>query len=896
MARTTPLLHQYRTIKSEHPDAILFFRLGDFYEMFERDAEVAARELDLTLTSKPVGKDVRVPLAGIPWHQMESYALRLTRRGYRVAVCDQLEDPKKAKGIVRRGVTRILSPGTAVSEDEAARNLYVALVSGAPDGEVGFAVALADLSTGEMEVGRFETPEETLDALLVAGPREVFHFETPPPALAALLERYRARVPEALVEKLPSWTAEPSWGVEVLKKHLGGRLEGYGLREEAEETVALGALLAHLKETQGGALPHFTTVRRIDARKGFFALDEATAAHLEVIEPAAAGTGRAGPTLFSTIDATKTAMGKRLLRRALLAPLTDPAAIVRRADAVAELVEDAERRRRLREALAGIADLERLLGRAAVRAASPRELLRLGRSLAAVREVAAALDGVRAAALVEAADGLDGVPEVEGEILAALVEDPPLRETEGGLIRENYDEELDAIRAGAADARKYLAELQERERKRTGIASLRVKYNKVFGYFIEVTKANLDKVPPDYERRQTLANAERYTTPEMRRAEACVLGAAERATAREVEIFRDLIEATLRRAARIRSTAARVAEVDFLQSLAETAAARGWVRPEILPTETRRSEPPTRRSEPRIEIEDGRHPVLERTVERFIPNDFTADDDARFFLITGPNMGGKSTYLRQTALIVLLAQIGSFVPARRARIAPVGAIFSRVGASDRIAEGLSTFMVEMVETASILRRAGPDALVLLDEVGRGTATYDGLSIAWAVSEFLLGKGATVLFATHYFELTDLARLHRTVRNRSVAVREWKDEVVFLHEIVSGPADRSYGIEVAKLAGLPEAVVRRAREILRRLEMSSVTADGTPRVADAADDAPLQGDLFGAGAVRDAGASAVPPAVRALVERTAALDPDDLSPRAAHAVLCELVELAKAARA
>ena len=835
---STPLMQQYREIKGRHRDAILLFRMGDFYEMFEDDAEVAARTLGLTLTSRNNGGASEVPLAGVPVKAASVYIKRLVERGFRVAICEQVEDPKLAKGIVRREVIEVVTPGAVMSDDllEERRNTF--LVALASDG-TRTGLAAADLSTGEF--------------VLESGPA---------PALEAALQRYNPSeviVPEGaaalappgvLVTRRERWEFDPALAGEDLARRFElASLDGLGLGPEDTLAVgAAGALLRYLTELQPGGVPQLCrpVARRTE---GQLHVDAMTRRNLELVEPLRPGGEDA--TLLAVVDRTMTPMGARLLRAWLLAPLTDPAAIATRLNAVAALVADEPRRASIREALDGVRDLERLGARAAARRATPRDLGALRTSLERLPPLAAAI-----ADLYDLGAGFDLLPDLAAGLAAALVDRPPAALGDGDVIRPGHTPALDELRALRDGGRAYIAALQARERARTGIGSLKVGYNKVFGYYIEVTRANRDAVPADYERRQTLSGAERYVTPELKAYEAKVLGAEEEIAALEEHVFVQLRDVAGRAIRRIQDTAARVAAADVLASLAEVAARSGYTRPEVVDGFA-------------LDIEAGRHPVVERVMPReaFIPNDLHLDAERQIMIVTGPNMAGKSTVLRQAALLVILAQAGSFVPARSARIGVVDRLFTRVGASDDLARGQSTFLVEMSETASILHNATRRSLVLLDEIGRGTSTYDGVAIAWAVAEHLHERiGCKAVFATHYHELTQLAERYPRIVNFNVAVHESGDDVIFLHRLRPGGADRSYGIHVGRLAGLPAEVLDRARAVLRSLEAGHRVAS-TPSPAD-------QLALFA-------------PAENPVLAELRALDLDGLTPREALARLADL---------
>ena len=796
----TPLMAQYREIKARHTNAILFFRMGDFYEMFYEDAEVAARALDLTLTSRNNGAAAEVPLAGIPVKAAADYVRRLVQQGYRVAICEQIEDPKVAKGIVKRAVVETITPGAAFSDDllDASRNTFLAAIALGSDG-VG--LAAADLSTGEFRLVR--CTREDLDAVLARlAPRELLV------ATGTSLEGV-TRADDLLITPREGWEFDPALASDALVQHFGvASLEGFGLEAMADAPAigAAGALLRYLKELQPGGVPHLMRPT-IERPGGVMPLDEMTRRNLELVDSLRTTDDTSG-TLLGVLDRTQTPMGARLLRQWILAPLTEVAAISARLDAVQSLVDDALAREALRTALDGVRDIERLAGRTAALRATPRDLRALGDSLARLPAVHQALSRLTArGTLAVIAESWDDAASIAAEIQRTLVERPPLSYGDGETVAIGIDATLDELRAIAAGGKDAIAALQAAERDRTGIASLKVGYNRVFGYFIEVTNAHKAAIPEDYQRRQTLTGAERYITPALKEFEEKVLHATERMEVLEREIVESLRARIGSAIARLQAVARRCAELDGLASLAEVAAREGYVRPVV---DEGRS----------LEIVRGRHPVVERMMprDRFVPNDVTLTPEARLIILTGPNMAGKSTILRQIGLIVLMAQMGSYVPAASARIGVADRVFTRVGASDNLVRGQSTFMVEMAETSAILHTATARSLVLLDEIGRGTATWDGLSIAWAVSEHLHERvGCKTVFATHYHELTQLADEFDSVRNYNVAVQEAGDRIVFLHRLMEGGADRSYGIEVGRLAGLPDPVIARARALLRVLE-------------------------------------------------------------------------------
>jgi DNA mismatch repair protein MutS len=803
----TPLMQQYRDIKARHPQSILFFRMGDFYEMFEDDAKLAARELGLTLTSRNNGGAAEVPLAGVPVKAATEYLRRLIAKGHRVAIAEQIEDPKLAKGVVRRAVVETVTPGTVLTDDWLVRNRNNYVVGLDPRGEPA-GLAVLDVTTGEL----------TLEVVASVD-------------LANALARYEARelvlpadtgvpTPGATVTIREAWEFDAELAREdLMRTYAIASLDGLGIAPEDRPALgAAGALLRYARELKPGGLPHLahpTVVRRGDV----LPLDEMTRRNLELVEPLRAGAE--GATLLEVIDRTLTPMGGRLLRRWLLAPLIDPLAINARLDAVQVLVGDGRGRERLREALDGVRDLERLAGRAALGRATPREMGALRDSILRLPDVAGALGGLvsreQSALLETGARELDLLTDVGDELARALVERPPAQLDEGDSIKPGYDRELDEVKAARDGGKQYIAGLQARERESTGIGSLKVGFNKVFGYYIEVTHAHRERIPSDYERRQTLTGAERYVTPELKEYEAKVLGAEERIAAREAEVLDALRRRVGDAITRVQATAGHLARLDAWAALADVAERERYVRPDVT-------------DEFALELEGSRHPVVERMMAReaFIPNDVRLDDGGRVVLLTGPNMAGKSTLLRQVGLCVVLAQLGSFVPCKRARIGVADRVFTRVGASDNLVRGQSTFMVEMSETSAILHGATARSLVLLDEIGRGTSTYDGVAIAWAVTECLHNTiGCKTIFATHYHELTQLTEELEHVRNFNVAVREIGQEVVFLHRLEPGAADRSYGIHVGRLAGLPEPVVTRAWQVLKLLEAGHHVAKQRP---------------------------------------------------------------------
>jgi len=826
---TTPMMEQYFRIKSGLPDAILFFRLGDFYEMFYEDAAVGSRVLEIALTSRQ-----KVPMCGVPYHAVAQYSAKLLRRGYKVAICEQVEDPKTAKGVVKREIIKILTPGTAVEVDpEAAKeNVYIAGLIVDPE---GWGLALIDLSSGEMRVceGTAGETKRLTDELAKASPKEIVHPEGEENAAAPFLKN--GDLKSIVRSPVEPWAFDFTQARHFLLDHFKvSTLAGFGLEGKARAVAAAGGLLFYLKRVRKDSLALVHRLSFLPAGDACV-LDPATIRNLELVKNLR--DQKVENSLLDVIDFSVTPMGGRLLRNRLLAPLLDPAEIGRRLDAVGELLNDTIQRSEIREALKGILDLERLTGKIALSAAHPRDFVALKRSLLPLPGILMLLKLFSAAQLSEIRAGWDCAEDVAALLEKAILDEPAFLMTEGGLFKDGYNPELDELRSISRSGKSFIAMLEKRERDRTGISSLKVRYNRNFGYFIEVTKANLGQVPTDYFRKQTLVSSERFLTPELKEYEDKVLHAEERIGVLEFKLFGELREKVAKETPRLLRIASAVAQLDVLAGLAELAARRNYVRPEVDDGGL-------------LEIRDGRHPVVETMgLEPFIPNDTHLDrGEDQIHIITGPNMGGKSTYLRQTALIVILAQMGSFVPAKSARIGVVDRIFTRIGAMDFLSVGQSTFMVEMIETASILHNATPRSLILLDEIGRGTSTFDGLSLAWAVAEYLHDREevrAKTLFATHYHELTELALTHPRIKNAHVTVKEWKDEIVFLRKIAAGPSDQSYGIHVAKLAGIPSPVVVRAREILFNLEKRELDEAGRPTLAmsETVKPDPGQGLLF-----------------------------------------------------
>ena len=886
----TPAMRQYLDAKRQHRDAIVFFRMGDFYEMFYEDALVAARSLDLTLTSR--SKDAGgagIPMCGIPFHAVDGYLAKLVGKGLRVAICEQVEDPRKAKGLVKREVVRVVSPGTLTDAHylEAREPAYLMAIVRA-ESDV-FGAALIDLSTGEFTTAEYRGADglqAIADEIAVLRPREVVL-----PAESNVLER----LPDIGRLQIPVTTAEP-WGFEPRAAHhtlldqlKAHGLKGFGLDGRTAAIQAAGGLVSYLRDTQKAGLAHVRSIR-FKTAVDCLIVDPITLRHLEVL------TGSEGivkGSLLHEIDRTVTAMAGRLLRAWLLRPLCALERIRDRLDAVEDLAFRSTDRGKFREALKSVQDLERLVARAALGTAGPRDLVSLRQSIAAVPRIRTVLADTQAPLLRSLIAELDDLVDVRDLIERTLVDEPGALARDGGFTRAGIDAELDDLKAISQSGRQVIAEMEERERARTGIHSLKVRFNRVFGYYIEISKSNLHAAPPDYQRKQTIAGGERFTTPALKEYETRILGADERILERELEIFETLRCRVAAEAPRIQDTARALATLDVLAALAETAAISNFTKPHV------------HEGDEFLAV-DARHPVVERyTAGAFVPNDIDLNGSTRqLVILTGPNMGGKSTYLRQTALLPLLAQIGSFVPAKDAKLPIVDRIFARVGAADNIARGQSTFMVEMQETANILHTASSRSLVVLDEIGRGTSTFDGLSIAWAVAEYLATNSRArpkTLFATHYHELTDLADALPGVINAHVAAREWKDDIVFLRKIMPGRSDRSYGIQVARLAGLPSVVIARAKEILGGLERDELSRGGRPTLSGAPGD-PRASQLALFARPTDASldtfsvgmeADLQPRLARktAIAQRLQDLDVDDTTPRRALELLAELKKLA-----
>jgi DNA mismatch repair protein MutS len=861
-------MRQYFEAKRQYRDAIVFFRMGDFYEMFYEDALTAARALELTLTSR--SKDASggaIPMCGVPFHAADGYIARLVKKGFRVAVCEQMEDPRKAKGVVKREVIRVVSPGTLTDSGyldarEPAFLMAIAPAEPAP----AYGVALLDLSTGEFTTAEYHGAagrQALADELAILKPKEIVAPDGFAEAAALAAEvRVSARVTHA-----DGWTFDHESARRTLLEQLQARsLAGFGLEERTAAVRAAGALVQYLRDTQKADLAH---VREVAFRAGADCLvvDATTLRNLEVLE--ATDGGRTG-SLLHEIDRTMTSMGGRLIRAWMLRPLLTLERIQDRLDAVEDLAFRSTERAKLRDALKSVHDIERLVARASLGIAGPRDLVSLRQSIAVVPRVRLVLGELQAPLVRSVVAELDDLADLRDELDRTLVDEPPAVARDGGMIRDGVDAELDGLRTISRSGKLNIAQMEEAERARTGIQSLKIRYNRVFGYYIEISKSNLGSVPADYHRKQTIAGGERFITPALKDYEEKVLGAEERILERELALFEAIRGRVAAAAPRIQDTARGLATLDVLSALAETAAAQNYTKPMM-------------HAGDELTAVDVRHPVVERHVaEAFVPNDVALDAAARqLVILTGPNMGGKSTYLRQTALLCLMAQAGSFVAAKSAKLPIVDRIFARVGASDNIARGQSTFMVEMQETANILHSATSRSLLILDEIGRGTSTFDGLSLAWAVAEHLASNPRArpkTIFATHYHELTDLADALTSVANYHVVVREWQDDIVFLRKVVPGRSDRSYGIQVARLAGMPPPVVARAREILNGLERDELSRGGRPSLSAAAGDGSRQLGLFQV---------AAPAADDPTVLKLRTLDVDNLTPLQALTLLAEL---------
>lgn len=873
----TPMMRQYFDAKERHPDEVLFFRMGDFYEMFYEDAELAADVLGITLTARSKDKSGKIPMAGIPVKSMENYLRRLVEAGHRVAICEQVEDPKEASGIVDRQVVRVVTPGTFVEADSLDDSAPLHLAALVPE-EGGLGLAWVDLSTGRFFAEDLAAAVSWEEALLRVAPAECLFPEGAPTTELPQLQWLTEQFPRCAQTAFPEWHFDRDTGRERLLAHFGTRtLEGFGCEHLAAGLRAAGALIHYLHETQKQALGHISKLVPGNSTQRL-RLDAATHRALDLVE--VARTGERHGSLLGHLDRTRTPMGARQLREWLTAPLVDRAEILARQQAVAALVDDDDRREQLQQSLRSVRDIERLVSRLPMGRINGRDLRALAQSLGVVPELKNQLEVFEARVLVGIDEQLprEALLEVATAIDEAVVDEPPITIKEGGIIRDGFDPELDELRSVSRAGVDWIAKFQAEEAERSGISNLKVGYNRVFGYYIEVTHTHREKIPEDYTRKQTLKNAERYITPALKEQEAKVLGARERAEELEFELFNRLRSQLESNLTLLQNTAEALARLDALVSLARVAVSEEYVIPMVV-------------DEPVLLIEDGRHPVISSGPARsdFTPNDVylgagvRTEDEARdtwsdgtLAVITGPNMSGKSTYIRQAALITILAQMGSFVPAQKAIVGIADKIFTRVGAADDLTRGQSTFMVEMNETANILNNATERSLVILDEVGRGTSTLDGISLAWAIAEHLIEPlQARTLFATHYHELTELEeRFPNAAKNLNVAVREWRDEIVFLHKIVPGGTDKAYGIHVARLAGLPQQVLHRSRAILGHLENQSSQG---PVPAPAPNSDFQQLDLFS-------------PQNDAVTQRLRSVDPNELSPREALQLLFELQEL------
>ena len=810
MPELTPMMQQYMETKKQCPDCILFYRLGDFYEMFFEDALTASKELELTLTGRSCGQEERAPMCGVPYHAVEGYLTKLVNKGYKVAICEQLEDPKLAKGLVKRDIVRVVTPGTNLNIQslEESKNNYLMCITYTP---AGIGISAADVTTGDFYVTEVEDIRKLMDELMKYEPSEIIcndAFLVSGVDVADLRGRLHISV-----NALESYMFDDEGCKKVLMKHFKvNTLIGLGIEDFPNGLIAAGALLQYLYETQKSNLEHFTHIYPYLTSK-YMLLDSSTRRNLELTETLREKQKRG--SLLWVLDKTKTAMGGRTLRSYIEQPLIEKADMERRLDAIEELNNDSFSRDEIREYLNPIYDLERLLAKVTYKTANPRDLIAFRNSLEMLPHIKTVLSNFRKEELTRINEEIDGLEDIYQLILQSIEEEPPITIREGGMIRDGFDETIDRLRSAKRDGKTWLAELEEQDRERTGIKNLRIKYNKVFGYYFEVTNSYKDLVPEDYVRKQTLANAERYTTPRLKELEDTILNAEDKLQTLEYDLFCKIRDSVAMELERIQRTAKAIARLDVYASLSVISERNHYVRPKL-------------NEKGIIDIKEGRHPVVEQMInnELFIANDTYLDNGNHCIsVITGPNMAGKSTYMRQSALIVLLAQIGCFVPAKSANIGIVDRIFTRVGASDDLASGQSTFMVEMNEVANILRNATSNSLLILDEIGRGTSTFDGLSIAWAVIEHISNRkilGAKTLFATHYHELTELEGKMNNVNNYCIAVKECGDDIVFLRKIVKGGADRSYGIQVAKLAGVPDMVIDRAKEIAEQLSDNDIT--------------------------------------------------------------------------
>ena len=877
--KITPMLQQYLEIKNMHEDAILFYRMGDFYEMFFDDAVVAAKVLGITLTSRSSkNSDNRIPMCGVPFHAASSYLAKLVKTGHRVAVCEQVEDPRQVQGgkIVKREVVRVVTPGVTIEEqllDDKSNRYLAALFLSTKKGVVGaYGLSFLDITTGEFLVSEHNSLESALDELSRMSPAELLLDESKQEESLALVTTLQAQLPSLCLTPRAPHTFQPETAREALLEHFQTvNLAGYGCEHLKTGVNAAGALLQYVSETQKTACSHIEKITPMDL-DDVLIIDEASRRNLELTRTIVGGD-RQG-SLLETIDTTCTPMGARLLNKRLLFPLRDVEGIQARLQAVEELFADLSLRQNLRKLLTEVYDLERLNSRVVLGSANARDLLAIRNSLARLPEIKKLFDGINQGLLRKIVDDIDEIPDMQNLLTRSIRDDAPLTLREGKVIKEGFHEELDELIAILRDGRSMILALEAKERERTGIGNLKIGFNKVFGYFLEVSRGQLANVPDYFIRKQTLVNAERYITPDLKEFESKVVGADEKRLALEYTIFTDIRQQVAAASKQLLKTAACLARLDYFACLADTARHNKYVKPRV-------------NDSSEITISEGRHPVIEKTLPagRFVPNDIHLDQEKEeVLIITGPNMAGKSTVLRQTALSVLMAQMGSIVPAEQAEIGVVDRIFTRVGAMDDLRRGQSTFMVEMNETANILNNATEKSLVILDEIGRGTSTFDGLAIAWAVAEELVsknGRGVKTIFATHYHELTELALTRQRVKNYNIAVREWNDSIIFLHKLMKGGTSRSYGIQVAALAGVPQQVVERAKEILKNIETGEFNHQGEPRIAarkkEPAGSHPSQLSLFGRG----------PDPIRDKLKK---VKPDDLSPLEALNLLYELKKL------
>ncbi len=818
MSAATPVMRQFLEIKSHYQDAILFFRLGDFYEMFMDDAVTASRVLGITLTSRNKGDKDAIPLCGIPYHSSQGYIAKLVSNGYKVAICEQVEDPKTSKGIVKREVVKVVTPGLVTDTDtlEPKENNYLLALVGDP--EAGYGLAHIDITTGEFRVTHLDNMEKVASELASLQPREILlPVEIEGDNLQQIFLRY---LDGMMVNRLNDWEFESDRAIETLCSFFNcTSLQAFGCQDLPQSIRAAGGLLSYLQRTQMDDLRHIRSLNTYHTRD-HMVLDESTRRNLELT--ATLQGGRKKGSLLGVLDRTLTAMGGRLLRQWIHYPLIDKEQIIRRQDALQELLDDSIGRIDLGAVLDGVYDLERLNGKISMASANAKDIVALRDSLQRLPQIDDLLQDRKSDLLQSLRNNIDLLPELVDEISRGIVDNPPFVLRDGGIIRDGYNAELDELRSISREGKGWIARLEQQEKERTGISAMKVKYNRVFGYFLEVPRRFSDQMPEDYQRKQTLANVERFITPALKEYESKVLGAEERMAELEYYLFQQIRKSTAEQGAQIQQTADALAQLDALLSLTDLAHDRQYVRPQIDDSDL-------------LLIEGGRHPVVEQMIlqEPFVPNDVCLDlHENQLLIITGPNMAGKSTFMRQVALITLMAQMGGFVPADKARIGVVDRIFTRVGASDNLAKGESTFMVEMNETANILRHATSKSLIILDEIGRGTSTFDGVSIAWSVAEYLHDNeevAAKTLFATHYHELTDLCLTRNRIKNFNVAVKEWNDQIIFLRKIVAGGASRSYGIQVGRLAGLPQPVIVRAKEILHNLEAGEFTSGQQPRI-------------------------------------------------------------------